>query len=137
MRVKLGNNFLWGLFPRFCDLKQDLLFLQRLGNIFLSLQFLNMMDSSFTILLPHSFNIQMKIALYPWTLLVSRNINFAFVIYACFSGNLLSFGKGLNWDKKYLLKELAFGFFFRVCNHFSILVKRVELLEFFYHCNII
>ena len=39
---------------------------------------------------------------------ISKDDNFVSVIYVWFSGNLLSFGKGLHWDQKYLLKILGF-----------------------------
>ena len=97
-------------------------FFHRLGKVFLSLQLLNMIDSGFTILLSHSFNILMDTSSCPWALLISsvliilyissssilKDDSLVFVIYVWFSGNLLLFGKGLHWDEKYLLKRLAF-----------------------------
>ena len=94
-------------------------FFQRLGIVFLRLQFLNMIASSFTILSSHSFNILMDTSSCPWASNVwiifyislssiSKDYTFVSVIYIWFSGNLLSFGKGLHWDKKYLLKRLKF-----------------------------
>ena len=47
-------------------------FFHRLGKVFLSLQLLNMIDSGFTILLSHSFNILMDTSSCPWALLISN-----------------------------------------------------------------
>ena len=41
--------------------------------------------------------------------LISKDDSSVSVIYVWFSGNLLSFGKGLHWDEKYLLKRFAFS----------------------------
>ena len=97
-------------------------FFHRLGKVFLRLELLNMIESGFTILLSHSFNILMDTSSCTRALLVSsvliilyissswilKGDSLVSIIYIWFSGNLLSFGKGLLWDEKYLLKILAF-----------------------------
>ena len=104
-------------------------FFQRLGKVFISLQLLNMIERGFTILSSHGFNTLMGTSLCSWTLMSSvliilyissssilKDDSLVSVIYAWFSSNLLSFGK--RWRQKTFVKKI--GFFFKVCNNFSI-----------------
>ena len=98
-------------------------FFQRLGKVFLSLQLLNVIESGSIIPLSHSFDILLDTSSCPCALLISsaliilyissssilKDDSLVSVIYVWFSGNLLSYGKGLHWDEKYLLKRLAFS----------------------------
>ena len=49
----------------------------------------------------------------------SKDDNFVSAIYVWFSDNLLSFGKGLHWDEKYLLKRFAFSLKFVINFQFN------------------
>ena len=91
-----------------------------------------MIESGFTIFSSHSSNILVDTSSCSWASLISsvliilltssslilKDNSLVSEIYVSFSGNSLSFGKGLHWDEKYLLKRL--GFPFKVCNNFSI-----------------
>ena len=108
-------------------------FFHRLGKVFLILQVLNMIESGYTMLLSHSFSIFNDTSSCPWTLLISSVLTilyissssimkedcFVSVTYIWFLGNLLSFGKGLHWDEKYLLKRLAFSLKFVIIFQFT------------------
>ena len=109
-------------------------FFQRFEKVFLRLQFLNMIESEwfyyiFITHFQHSYGylivpiglVDIKCLTY-FVYIFIFNIkrwHFCFCNICWFSDNLLSFGKGLHWDEKYLLKRFAFSLKFVINLQFN------------------
>ena len=70
-KKETGRLFFMGSFSPLLWIGTSFAFFQRLGNVFLSLQHLNMMNNDFTILLLYRLNILMETSWCPWVLLIS------------------------------------------------------------------
>ena len=70
-KSKTGQSFFMRSFSPFYVNWNNIAFFQKIGKAFLSLQFLNMIESGFTILLSQSFNILMDTSSCSWTLLIA------------------------------------------------------------------
>ena len=70
-KSKTGQSFFMRSFSPFFVNWNNIAFFQKIGKAFLSLQFLNMIESGFTILLSQSFNIPMDTSSCSWTLLIA------------------------------------------------------------------
>ena len=118
--MKLDDNFLWDIFLHFREL-EHFLFPENRNRLFkfivseydrewFQYTFITQFKYSYgNLIVPMGL---VLIILHISSSSRSKDGNFISVIYAWFSGNLLSSGEGLYWDEKYLLKKLFFSFKF-------------------------
>ena len=79
VKVKLDDNFLWDLFLLFVNRNNICFFPEIRKSLLKNLQFLNMIESGFTILSLPSFNILMNTSLCPLTLLISDVVTVLYI----------------------------------------------------------